>query len=109
MKVKVVKNHPSDWNIVKFPTFPKGTTVTLTGGEDTDFKQWYPAVIEGHETFVPQSFVCDGKLARDYNPTEITAKVGEILELREIVNAWLIVTNNENITSWIPAECVVSV
>jgi len=43
------------------------------------------------------------------SPTEITAKAGEILQLAEVVNAWLIVTNGENVMGWIPAECVVNV
>ena len=109
MKVKVVKDHPSDWEAPQFPTFSKGTAVALTGEEDCDFKQWYPAVIDGHETFVPQSFISNGALVRDYNPTEIKAKVGDVLQLVEVVNAWLIVASGENVTGWIPAECVVSV
>ena len=108
MKVKVVR--PSRWEFPgEFPTFEKGTHVRLAGEEDTDFLSWYACDIAGHETFVPITFVRDGKLARDYNPTELTPKVGDILEVREIVNAWLLATNEQGTTGWIPAEMVVSV
>jgi len=108
MQLKVVRNHPIDWEVARFNTFAKGTLVNLSGEEDVQFKGWYPAIIEGHETFVPKVFVCNGKLNRDYNPTELKVKSGDVLKLQEIVNAWLIVTNAEGLTGWIPAECVVS-
>jgi len=75
---------------------------------DSHFYDWHECVIGGHETFVPISFVQDGKLNRDYNPTELSAKVGDILIVQEIVNAWLIVENVEGVVGWIPAENVVS-
>jgi hypothetical protein len=66
-------------------------------------------MIDGHETYVPENFMCDGRLARDYNPTELTQKVGDILTVQEIVNAWLIATNNNGVTGWITTDAVVSV
>ena len=110
MRVKVVRDHPSEWEVIQFPTFSKGTAIDKMAAEaDEHFCYWYPCEIEGHETFVPGSFVTDGKLNRDYNPTELAQKVGDILEVREIVNAWLIVTNAQGGKGWIPAEVVVSV
>ena len=107
MKVKVIQDHPSEWEVIQFPTFAKGTPVTMEQEADAHFLHWYPAVISGHETFVPGSFVTEGKLNRDYNPTELAQVAGDILEVREIVNAWLIVTNAQGTTGWIPAEVVV--
>ena len=108
MKIKVIKKYPGEWEVRQFPTFPKGTAVTITGAEDTEFRHWFPCEIEGHETFVPESFIHDGKLIRDYNPTELTAEIGDALEVREIVNAWLLVVNTKGVTGWITAEAVVS-
>ena len=104
MKVTVIAQHPGEG---AYPTFAKGTAVTL-GGECTHFPHWYHCVIKGHETYVPESFVREGKLVRDYNPTELVAEAGDILKVREIVYAWLIATNENGITGWIPAESVVS-
>ena len=79
--------------------------------EDGDdyFRDWKTCEIDGHETFVPLSFVKDGKLIRDYNPTEIVAKAGDVLQVIEIVNAWLFVKDKVGTIGWIPAEIVVSV
>jgi len=108
MKVKVVRL--GRWEFPgEFPDFARGTPVALAAKEDTDFLGWHACNIEGHETYVPIVFVRDGKLARDYNPTELTPQVGDTLEVREIVNAWLLATNGQGSTGWIPAEMVASV
>jgi hypothetical protein len=104
MKVNVIAQHLGEG---AFPTFVKGTPITM-GEECSHFLHWYPCVIEKYETYVPECFVCDGKLIRDYNPTELIAEVGDDLEVREIVYAWLFATNAEGVTGWIPAESVVS-
>jgi len=105
MRVKVIAPHPGEG---KFPTFAKGTSVTM-GDECTHFLHWYPCEIEKHETYVPELFLCDGRLNRDYNPTELVAEVDDVLEVQKIVYAWLIATNKSGVTGWIPAESVVSV
>jgi len=99
MKVKVVAHHRGEG---VFPTFAKGTAVIM-GDECTHFPHWYPCVIKEHETYIPESFVCDGRLVRDYNPTELVAEVGEVLEVQEIVYAWLFATNADGIAGWIPS------
>jgi len=107
MKVKVVRQCRWD-NPGKFPTFEKGTQVLIVQEEDAEFLGWYVCEILGQETYVPIAFVCDGKLTRDYNPTELTQETGDILEVQEIVNAWLFATNVAGDAGWVPAECVVS-
>jgi len=106
MKVKVIQNHTGEG---QFPRFPTGAKVTLTGKEDDYFRQWFPCEIEGHQTYIPESFMNDGVLLIDYNPTELVQNVGDILEVQEIVNAWLFASNESGQTGWIPAEAVVSV
>jgi len=105
MKVKVMKKHPGEG---QFPAFPKGTAVEL-GNECGSFPGWYACTIDGYSTYVPDLFVCNGKLTRDYNPTEFVAEVGDIFEVKEIVYSWLLVVNSEGVAGWIPAEAVVSV
>ena len=72
------------------------------------FLSWYACDISGFQTYVPKHFVSGGKLARDYNPTELSQEAGDILRVDEIVYAWLLATNEEGVTGWIPAESVVS-
>ena len=105
MRVKVIKKHLGEG---QFPTFKRGIGVVLAKEEDTHFLNWYACNIEGYETYVPISFVCDGELNRDYNPTELVQEVGDVLDVKEIVFAWLIATNAQGVTGWIPAEIVIS-
>jgi hypothetical protein len=105
MKVKVIQDHPGEG---LFPSFPVGTEVKLTGDECTEFAHWFPCEINGHQTYVPESFLADGALVREYNPTELVQHVGDILEVCEIVNAWLVATNENGQIGWIPAEAVVT-
>jgi hypothetical protein len=58
---------------------------------------------------VPESFIAEGLLVREYNPTELVQSVGDLLAVNEIVNAWLIATNESGQTGWIPAEAVESI
>ena len=104
MKVKVIAQHPGEG---VFPTFAEGTVVEI-GEECSHFPHWYPCEIDGYETYVPELFINKGKLVREYNPTELVAEVGEILEVQEIIYAWLLAINVKGVTGWIPAESVVS-
>ena len=106
MRAKVVTDHPGEGT---FPTFKQGTPVTMDTDEDTDFPGWYACKIEGYATYVPVVFVRDSALTRDYNPTELAQVAGDMLDVNGIVNAWLIATNEQGTTGWIPAACVVSV
>lgn len=108
MKIKVMR--PSRWEHPgEFPTFEKGTPVSLAKEEDAEFLGWYACEISGYQSYVPKVFVSEGKLTRDYNPTELIQETGDILEVQEIVYAWILATNDQGKTGWIPAECVMSV
>jgi hypothetical protein len=105
MRIKVIAQHLGEG---EFPTFGQGSMVFL-GEECTHFLHWHSCEIEGYKTYIPEAFICDGILTRDYNPTELIAEVGEVLEVREIVYAWLLATDTKGITGWIPAESVISI
>ena len=106
MKVKVLQEHRGEG---QFPTFLMGTKITLTGKEDTHFLHWYPCEIDGQQTYVPDTFINDGVLTRDYNPTELVQNVGDILTVNEIVNAWLYAMHDDGQTGWIPAVICITV
>ena len=104
MRVTVIKQHPGEGS---FPTFAKGTAVAM-GEECTHFLHWYPCIIGDYYTYVPESYVRAGKLIRDYNPTELVAEAGDVLEVYEIVYAWLYAVDSQGVSGWIPAESVLS-
>ena len=105
MKVKVITDHPGEG---QFPCFPKGTPVVMKEA-CAHFINWYACEINSHQTYVPDCFIKDGVLIREYNPTELVQKEGDIIEVKEIVYAWLFAINDKGETGWIPAENVVSV
>ena len=105
MRVRVVTEHLGEGI---FPCFPKGTPVIMKDACN-HFINWYACEINGYKTYVPDCFVNNGKLVKDYNPTELVQNVGDVLEVQEIIYAWLIAMNNKGETGWIPAENVVSI
>jgi hypothetical protein len=104
MRVRVIKQHLGEGS---FPTFAKGSAVTI-GEECTHFPHWYSCSIQGRETYVPESLIHAGELIRNYNPTELVAEVGDVLEVHDIVYAWLFAVNAQGVSGWIPAESVLS-
>jgi hypothetical protein len=104
MIVKVIHEHQGEGI---FPCFPKGTNVTLGEG-GTHFLNWYACKIDGYKTYVPDCFVSGGTLVKDYNPTELVQKAGDVLVVQEIVYAWLLAKNENDEIGWIPAENVCS-
>ena len=108
MKVKVLSSSRYV-SFGKFPTYKAGTPVNIISNEDEDFPHWYPCTFDGRNTFVPDSYFVGGNLIKDYNPTELSQEPGDLLEVLEIVNAWLFAENEQGQRGWFPAECVVSI
>jgi hypothetical protein len=105
MKVRIIARHLGEG---EFPTYGKGTRVALKE-ECSHYLHWYACEIEGRQTYVPEAYVSGGALTKDYNPTELIQGEGDILEVQEIVYGWLLATNENGATGWIPAESVISV
>lgn len=105
MKVKVIKNHPGEGT---FPTFAKGTDVKVMDEGCTHYLNWYGCEINGYATYIPDVFVTNKKLNRDYNPTELICQAGDKLEVKEILYAWFIAKNTDGLMGWVPAEICVS-
>jgi len=103
MKVKVMKDHAGEG---QFPTFEEGAKVKIVGAECAYYAGWFPCKINGHGTYIPGIYVREGKLTREYNPTELVQKVGDVLTVQAIVYTWLLATNASGETGWIPAEAV---
>ena len=106
MKVKIIKNPFDDWDHFEFQTFTKGIEVTIH--KESEHFNWYEAEIQGKETFIPKHFITDKRLNRDYNPTELDVKIGDVIEVKEIHTLWLFVKDMQGNTGWILRENVAS-
>lgn len=105
MNVTVIEHHEGEG---QFPTFAKGTIVqNMHACEES--RHWMSCVLQGFETYVPDIFVADGVLTREYNPTELVAAQGEVIEVEAIVYEWLFGKNSKGLSGWIPAEKVISI
>ena len=113
MKLQLIEDYNGlgDYGIPIFPLFLKGTQVhnLAVDVEGDAFPHWLSCTIDGHEFFIPETFVADDVLLRDYNPTELQASQDEIVELLELVFEWVYVKNSTGKVGWIPARYVVSV
>ena len=102
MKVKVNKKHVSEGI---FPLFAKGKDV-LIKDECREFFAWYNCEIDGYDTYIHEDYFENGKLIKDYNPTELNAEPGDILEVILIKNNWLYCKTENGIPGWIPGDNV---
>lgn len=105
MKVVVMDRHDGEG---QFPAFCTGEVVNNLQSCD-ESAHWMSCTINGFDTYIPDVFVDNANLTREYNPTEMVADKGEILEIAEIVFEWLYVRNEKGVYGWIPAEKVISI
>lgn len=104
MKAFITDRHDGEGT---FPVFPAGTVVeNIEPNEEYD--HWLSCSINGMNTYVPDVFVKDDRLTREYNPTELVVDKGELVEVEEIVYEWLYAEKADGTRGWIPAEKVVS-
>ena len=118
MILRVTESHEGQG---EFPLFKKGTAANglvadpaypyhaeeIWGSNSNP--HWFLCEIEGHETFVPDIFLTNGVLNRDYNPTEIVVEEGQTVTLISIVFEWLYVKDENENEGWLPANKVISV
>ena len=85
----------------EFPLFKKGSAVReLEGNPDypnyaeeiwgsRSNPHWLACIIDGQNFFIPDIYVTNGVLNRDYNPTELVVEEGQKVTLLNIVFEWL--------------------
>lgn len=105
MKVLLTDRHDGEGD---FPTFPKGATVENIESSE-EYNHWMSCKIDNINTFVPDVFMINNTLTREYNPTELVIDKGEVVEVMEIIYEWLYVKNKHNVYGWIPANKAVSI
>ena len=102
MRVRVNKKHVSEG---VFPLFKKGSSVFIKEKCD-EFFAWYSCEIEEYNTYIHEDYFENGKLTKDYNPTELNAESGDILEVILIKNNWLYCKTENETAGWIPGDNV---
>jgi hypothetical protein len=100
MRVKLMVDH--FWE-GQFPTFKKGEKVILKE-KCTHYLYWSACEINGYQTYIPDLFVKDNCLIRDYNPTELILEKDEIIDIIEVLHAWFLAKDKNGLIGWIPAE-----
>ena len=117
MKLLVTKSHEGHG---EFPLFKKGSFVGEYEG-NPDYPKysneiwgsytephWVACELDGHYTFIPDCYVTDGVLNKDYNPTELIVEKGKEVTLISIVFEWLYVKDEKGNEGWLPANKVMS-
>ena len=118
MKLLVTEKHRG---CGEFPLFKKGSIIGGSEG-NPDFPnyaeeiwgsrsepRWVACELDGHDVFVPDIYIVDGVLNRDYNPTELMIEEGQKVTLLKIVFEWLYVKDENCNEGWLPVNKVVSV
>lgn len=105
MNLLVTEKHDGEG---AFPLFAKGTLV----GDlipCKDYPHWFSCVLDGYRTYVPDIYLVDGALSRDYNPSELIVGKDQIVTLVCIVFEWLYVKDENGRDGWLPASKVISI
>jgi len=90
-----------------FPLFKKGTKINDI--KMCESLHWLSCVIEGYKTYIPDIYITEGILNRDYNPTELILEKDQTIILLEVVYEWLYVQNTDGKKGWLPAEKATSI
>ena len=108
MRLLVMEKHDGEGT---FPLFAKGAAVSdlKQDNEYPIYPHWFACVIDGHETYIPETYVVDGVLACDYDPTELIVEKGQELTLLAVVFSWLYARDGHGKEGWLPASKVVSI
>jgi hypothetical protein len=91
-----------------FPLFTKGTAVNNQKPCD-EYPHWCSCELDGHETYIPDAYVSDGVLTRDYNPTELIAEKEQTVTLLSVAFEWLYVKDENGKEGWLPASKAISI
>lgn len=103
MKLYALQSHQGEQD---FPTFSRGTLVENLA-PCARYAHWFSCSIDGYATYVPDIFVENGCLNRDYNPTELQVVQGDEVSLMALYFGWALVRKGEQI-GWLPCEILAS-
>jgi Variant SH3 domain len=90
--------------------------VTLTGKEDywADRPEWcwlWAVSKDGKEGWIPKNYVellssdtSHARVLHDYDASELTVTLSEIVSADDVVNGWRWATNQSGQSGWVPAD-----
>ena len=104
VKLRVRKAHKAsfDYSVV----FRKGDKVKI-GREDPEMPGWYWCEDkDGVWSWIPEEYLdrdgAKGRVTHDYDTTELTVKVGDILEYVTDVKFWTLCRAHDDREGWVP-------
>jgi hypothetical protein len=82
-----------------------------TKKKESEWKGWIWCITKiGKEGWIPENYLeIQGKIAKllqDYDATELTVDVGDILVIEKEESGWFWVSNKEKMRGWVPKENV---
>ena len=106
MRGKIIKSHQSS-----FPNpliLKKGEKLRVEHKE-TDWSGWIWCINENEEQgWVPENYLkiekSNAQLLEDYNATELSIAIGQIVQIEKEESGWVWVTTDKGEVGWIPKE-----
>ena len=88
----------------------KGQRLTV-GEKDSEWQGWaWCTDNDGKSGWVPEAYLSVkenlAEALRDYDATELTVTVGEILTVLETESGWVWAVKEDGAAGWVPRECV---
>ncbi|MDQ0362345.1 SH3 domain-containing protein [Breznakia pachnodae] len=98
MKATVYKKHDGEG---QFPLFSKGAKVeNVKSCQQYEF--WSSCTIDGYDTYISNTYISDGILNRDYNPTELVLNKGDVVTILEVAFDWAYAEDEQGTKGWVP-------
>jgi len=93
----------TEWGI--FPTYSKGTQITeVKEDKEKESLHWVPTKIGEEEFWTPDTYIQEGRLTVEYNPTSLDVIEGERVILLDVCFEWFYVRKQDGVRGWIPSK-----
>ena len=107
-KIWVTRNHEASF---PYSMRVRAGDVVAVGEEDEEMPGWLWCTDgEGVSAWVPDKYLQiedgEGRILQDYDSTEHTVNVGEVLEFIKEANGWIWCADSEGNLGWVPVDKV---
>ncbi len=90
--------------------FQKGEKLSV-GVRDDEYQGWVRVTTKcGNEGWAPEQYINLGTTqstaAKDYNATELSTKLGEVLFIKKVLNEWAWSENSSGQVGWVPCKTI---